>query len=95
VINTADFNTYDDPSNVINVMITSMNSVTLLEDKFNLILKDMCRDATLTSGVVVKALDGTIKTLASPFLWHMWQYAQAKFDPIVISATPSPCVISY
>ena len=94
VINTSDFNTYDGPYRVI-VRITTMNTVSVFADEFDLTIKDKCRDATLTSGVVVKALDNSIKTEASPFEWYMWQYAQAQFDPIVVSATPTACSINY
>lgn len=74
MINTSDFNTYDGPT-MFNVRITTKNNVSLFEDKFKLHLKDKCRDATVVSGVIVKALDNSIKTEASPFEWHMWQYA--------------------
>jgi hypothetical protein len=93
VINTADFNTWD--MTVINVRITAMNSIKKIEDTFYLTIKDKCRDATITTGVAVKALDGTIKTSTSPFLWDTWQLAEAKFAPIVVSSTFTPCPTTY
>lgn len=93
IVNTADFATYD--TTVINVRITTMNSITKLEDTFKLTLKDKCRDATITGGVIVKAMDNSIKTATSPFLWDMWQLAEAKFDPITVSSTPTSCPTTY
>jgi len=93
VINTADFNTWD--MTVINVRITAMNSIKKIEDTFYLTIKDKCRDATITTGVAIKALDGTIKTSTSPFLWDTWQLAEAKFAPIVVSTTPTSCPTTY
>lgn len=66
VINTDNFITYDTPS-VYSVRITGRNNVSLFEDSFKLSLRDKCRDVTLTSGVVVKAADSSLRTEANPF----------------------------
>jgi len=94
IINTSDFTTYDGPY-VVLVRITTMNTVSLFEDQFDLTIKDKCRDAAITQGVVVKAADGTTRTFASPFLWDMWEYAEVYFDPIVISHTFTDCPTTY
>jgi len=75
VINTSDFTTYDVPS-VITTRITTMNSAHVFEDQFKLTLIDKCREATLTTGITISAIDGSgTRSEASPFTWHMWQYA--------------------
>ena len=95
VINTSLFTTYDVPS-VITTRITTMNSSFVFEDQFKLTLIDKCREVTLTTPITISAIDGSgTRSEANPFTWHMWQYAQANFNQIVLSSTPSPCPTTY
>ena len=94
VINTSDFLTYDNPS-VITPRITTMNSSFVFEDQFKLTLIDKCREATVTTPITITATDGSSRSETSPFTWHMWQYAQANFNPIVLSSTPTACPTTY
>ena len=93
IVNTADFATYDNVD--VLTRITSLLTQSSFEDQFTISFRDKCRDATLTTGLSLTALDGTSRSSTNPFTWHMWQFAQANFNQIVVSATPTACPVVY
>lgn len=88
------FATYDNKSFL--TRITTRNTITVFEDIFTITLRDKCHDVSIVgAGLTVKALDDSIKTADDPFNWHMWQFAEAKFAPLVLSSTPQACPTYY
>ena len=72
-----------------------MSSVSNLTDEFTILFRDKCREATIISGIQITGLDGIARSSTNPFAWHMWQYAQVKFNQIQLTATPVACPITY
>lgn len=73
-----------------------MNTITTFEDKFEITFRDKCHDVAISGApLTVKGLDNSIKTLSSPFTYHMWEFWQVKFARILLTSTPTPCPITY
>lgn len=77
--------------------ITTLNSNSNFADEFTITLKDQCRDVSLVAGTQIAIRDvlNMPHSQTNPFVWSLWQLAQANFAPIQISATPSPCPVTY
>lgn len=73
VVNNNDFANYDNTKYLIR--ITTRNIVTVLEDEFEITFRDKCHDVEIDGDpLTVKGMDNSIKTLESPFTYHMWEY---------------------